>query len=76
MQRAKKATIYIDNELFRALRLKAIDVERTLSELVNDAVRFSLSEDAADLDAIRTRKREKTFSYAEVLASMKRNGKL
>ena len=40
----KRATVYFDSELHRALRVKAAETDRSLSELVNEAVRLSLSE--------------------------------
>ncbi len=76
MSDAKRATIYLDPTLHRALRLKAVQNDASISELVNDAVRSSLREDAIDLEAIRTRKNEKTRSFESFVDEMKRNGTL
>ena len=51
----KRATIYLDTELHRALRLKAPETDRSISDLVNTAVQHSFSEDAEDLAAFSQR---------------------
>ena len=71
-----RATIYLDKDLHRALRLKAADTHRSVSEIVSDAVRESLREDEEDLAIIAKRANEKTISYEELLALLKANGKI
>lgn len=68
---AKRATIYCDLELHKALRLKARETSRSVSELVNEAVRESLSEDAEDLAAFRERAGEPLISYEEMVKRLK-----
>jgi hypothetical protein len=72
----KRATIYFDPQLHRALRLKAAETDRSLSELVNDAVRRSLSEDAEDLAAFKERAHEPNLVFEEVIKDMKQRGRL
>jgi plasmid stability protein len=72
----KRSTVYIDTELHRALRVKAAETERSISELINEAVRNSLLEDSVDLSAFRERKDEPIFSFEEVLKQLKKNGKI
>lgn len=71
-----RATIYLDKDLHKALRLKAADTHRSISEIVSDAVRESLREDEEDLAVIAKRSKEKTMTYAELLAVLKANGKI
>jgi plasmid stability protein len=71
-----RATIYLDKDLHRALRLKAADTHRSISEIVSEAVRESLREDEADLAIIAERANEKTISYEELLALLKADGKI
>jgi plasmid stability protein len=71
-----RATIYLDKDLHRALRLKAADTHRSISEIVSEAVRESLREDQADLAIIAQRASEKTISYEELLALLKADGKI
>jgi len=63
----KRATVYFDAQLHRALRLKAAETDRSVSELVNDAVRQSLAEDAEDLAAFEERGQEPSLLFENVL---------
>ena len=76
MSKVKRATIYLDPTLHRALRVKAAETEYSVSALVNAAVRLSLREDAADLAAFKQRAREPALSFEAVLKDLKRRGKL
>jgi predicted transcriptional regulator len=71
-----RSTVYLEPELHQALRLKAAHSRRSMSEIVNDALRQSLREDEADLAAVRARKKEKALSYEDFLAKLKANGAL
>ena len=66
----KRATVYFDDDLHRALKLKAFEAERSISDLVNEAVRGSLDEDRIDLRTIRSRAKEKTVPYAAFLKKL------
>jgi hypothetical protein len=76
MNLPKRATIYFDPELHRALRLKAAATERSISEMVNDAVKLVLSEDADDLSAFKERSHEKNLDFEDVVKSLKQRGKI
>jgi len=73
---SKRTTIYLDPALHQALRLKAASSNRTVSELVNEAVRQSLREDQEDLTAIAERVAEPTVSYEDLLTDLKTHGKI
>ncbi|MGB5621153.1 MAG: ribbon-helix-helix domain-containing protein [Gammaproteobacteria bacterium] len=72
----KRATVYFDPALHRALRLKAAETDRSLSELVNEAVRNSLAEDAEDLAAFGDRVAEPDMPFESVVKELKRSGKI
>jgi predicted transcriptional regulator len=72
----KRATVYFDPEIHRALRHKAAETDRSLSDLVNDAVRASLAEDAEDLAAFEERATEPSVSFERVVRDLKRRGKI
>ena len=72
--RTKRATIYFDPTLHKALRLKSVETSRSVSELVNDAVREALSEDADDLLAFEERADEALISYEEMVKRLKKDG--
>ena len=72
----KRTTIYFDAEVHQALRLKSIETERSLSELVNEAVRLALGEDAVDLAAFEERAAEKNLSFQRVMKDLERRGRI
>jgi hypothetical protein len=73
---AKRSTIYFSPDLHRALRVKAAHTQRTVSDLVNDAVRLALREDQEDLAAFAEREAEPVLSYEELLKDLKAHGKI
>ena len=73
---SKRATIYLDPDLHRAVRMKAVEVEKSVSELVNAAVRQSLAEDADDLAAFRARAKEPNLDFETVVNDLRRREKL
>lgn len=74
--KTKRATIYFDPALHKALRLKAAETEQSMSDMVNDAVRVLLAEDAEDLAAIDARKEEPTVSFEDFVKDLKDRGRL
>jgi len=76
MATTKRATIYLEAPLHRALRLKSAETESSISELVNAAIRHSLAEDADDLAAFRDRADEPTVSFETVVRDLRKRGKL
>ena len=72
----KRATVYFDPGLHRALRLKSAATERSISELVNEAVKTALAEDADDIEAFEVREQEPDYAFDEVVKDLKRRGKL
>ena len=76
METSKRATIYFDPEIHKALRLKAAATDRTVSDTVNDAVRAALAEDAEDLSAANERAGERNISFEKFVEGLKRRGRL
>jgi predicted transcriptional regulator len=72
----KRATIYLDPDLHKALRLKAIETSRSVSELVNEAIREALAEDAEDIAAFEERVEEPLISYDEMVKRLKKDGRI
>jgi len=72
----KRATIYFDSFLHRALRLKSAETERSISELVNEAVKAALAEDASDFEAFDVREKETDYVFEDVVRDLKRRGKI
>jgi predicted HicB family RNase H-like nuclease len=76
METTKRATVYFDPEIHRALRLKAAATERSISELVNEAVELALSEDAEDLEIFEQRRGGPLLGFDEVVKDLKRRGRI
>jgi hypothetical protein len=72
----KRSTIYFDPLLHKALRMKSAETSRTISELVNEAVRLSLAEDAEDLAAFNERAHEPDLDFEDVLKDLQQRGKI
>jgi predicted transcriptional regulator len=72
----KRATVYFDPALHRALQHKALETSRSLSDIVNDVIQHALAEDAEDLAAFEERVSEPLISYEAVLKELKANGRL
>ena len=73
---AKRATVYFDPEIHRALRMKSAASERSISDVVNEAVRLSLAEDAEDLAAFDSRAKEPSLDFEKVVKALRRRGKI
>jgi len=72
----RRTTVYLDADLHKALRLKAVSISRSVSELVNDAVREVLVEDAEDIEAFEEREKELLVSYDEMVKRLKKDGRI
>jgi len=74
--KVKRATVYFDPQLHRALRMKAAETDRSISELVNEAIRQSLLEDMGDIAAFEERAEEPNLAFEDVLKELRRGGKI
>jgi hypothetical protein len=73
---ASRVTVYLDPDLHKALRLKAVETSQSVSELVNKAVKEALAEDAEDIAAFEERTGEPLISYDEMVKRLKRDGRI
>lgn len=69
-----KATLYLDETVHKALRLKAAETRHSMSDLVNDALKASLLDDLEDIEEMKKRRVEKTIGFEEFLGQLKRDG--
>jgi plasmid stability protein len=76
MGNSKRATVYFSADVHKALRLRAAASDRSVSDMVNDAVRAALAEDAIDLESFATRRAEKSVSFESFVNGLKRRGKI
>jgi hypothetical protein len=70
----QRTTIYFDPDLHKALKLKALETSRSITDLVNQSVRDALSEDIEDINVFEERKNEALISYEQMLRKLKKNG--
>ena len=72
----KRATIYFEPEVHKALRLKSAEIDSSISVFVNEAIKAQLAEDAEDLEDFDKRKNEPALSFEEFLKKLKKDGKI
>ena len=73
---SKRATVYFDPKLLRAIQIKAVETESSVSAIITKAIKSYLSEDAEDLAAFDERAKEPGASFEQVLKKLKRDGKI
>ena len=76
MDHTKRATVYFDADVHQALRLKAATADRSISDMVNEAVRAALAEDAEDLAAFDQRRAERSVSFESFVRSLRQRGRI
>ena len=76
MEESKRATVYFDAAVHQALRLKAAATDRSISDMVNDAVKVALAEDAEDLAAFDQRRSERSISFESLVRDLRKRGRI
>ena len=76
MDESKRATVYFDADVHQALRMKAAAADRSISDVVNEAVKIALAEDAEDLAAFEERKAEKGVSFESFVRGLRQRGRI
>lgn len=73
---SKRATVYLDPQLHKVLKLKAAETSVSISQIIDEALRKELAEDEQDLKVFQARAKEPTVSYEKLLVELKRDGKI
>ena len=73
---SKRSTVYLEPTIHKVLRMKAVETSRSVSELINEAVRVTLMEDAEDYAAFDERASEPLISFSSMLKQLKCDGKI
>jgi len=73
---SKRSTIYLDPTLHQALRIKSLETSRSMSEIINEAVKEALAEDAEDLAVFEERANEPLVSYERMVKRLKKDGRI
>lgn len=73
---AKRATIYFDPDIHKALKIKSLETSRSISDLVNQAVKEALSDDVEDILSFEERKNEPLISYDQMVKKLRKDGRI
>jgi len=73
---SKRATIYLEPQIHKLLKLKAAETSSSISEIVNDLLRAEFLDEAEDIQSIKERINEPTISYETLLKELKDEGRL
>ena len=76
MRQMKRATIYFEEKLHTALKIKAAEISTSVSDLVNEAIKEVFFEDLEDLEAFEERKNEETIDFESFLKHLKKDGSI
>jgi hypothetical protein len=76
MSATRRATVYLEPDVHRALRLKAASTDRSISEMVNAALKHAFAEDAVDLESYEQRREEPSIPFEDFVRGLRRRGKL
>jgi len=72
----KRATVYFDPDIHRALKIKAALTNKSISEFIDQAIKHEFAEDEEDIRVFKERIHEPTISLEDVLKDLKSNGKI
>lgn len=71
-----RTTITLNDKLYKALKLRAVESNVSVSSIVEDAVKFQILEDLEDIEEAKKRENEPTHSFDELVAEFKKEGLL
>jgi len=63
----KRSTVYLEPALHKAVKTKASLASLTMSDLINEAIRESLQQDAFDIEAVEQSENETSYALEDVL---------
>lgn len=73
-QLSQRSTIYFEPSVHKALRIKAAEESRSISDIIHEAVSLLASEDAEDIADFDARTGEPNIGHDEFLLSLKADG--
>jgi hypothetical protein len=71
-----RTTITLNDRLFRALKMRAADSDKNISQLVEDAVKYQVLEDFEDIEDASKREHESAYSFDDLVKQFKAEGLL
>lgn len=73
---SKRFTIRLDTGLHQMLRIKALETSRSMSEIINEAVKESLTNDADDIDTFKEKANEPLISHEQMIKRLKKDSRI
>ncbi len=70
----KKTTVYLEPEILKAAKIRAVEAEESLAEYLRKAVVAQLSEDYEDIETFKAREKEPNVSFEKMMAGLKKRG--
>ena len=70
----RKSTIYLRDDLHKAVKIKAAETDKSVSEVIEEAVEVLLQEDLEDLETVKKRSRGPFVTYEQLLKNLKKDG--
>lgn len=70
----KKTTVYLEPEILKAAKLRAVEAEESLAEYLRKAVLAQLAEDYQDIETFKSRGKEPAVTFEKMMAGMKKRG--
>lgn len=71
-----RTTITINDKLYRALKMRAADSDASISQLIENAVKYQVLEDLEDIEDAKKRQQESSYSFDDLVAQLKAEGLL
>ncbi len=71
-----RTTITINDTVFRALKMRAVESDESVSKLVEDAVKYQILEDLEDIEDAKVRDNEPGYSFNDLVSKFKAEGLL
>ena len=69
-----RKTITINDKLFRSLKMRAAESDKSVSALAEDAVKYQVLEDFEDIEDAQKRADEKEYSFDNLVKEYKVEG--
>lgn len=71
-----RTTITINDKLFRALKMRAAETDKSISQFVENAIKYQILEDFEDIEDATKRQDEPSNSFDDLVAQFKAEGLL
>ena len=71
-----RTTITINDKLFRTLKMRAAETDESVSQLVENAIKYQILEDFEDIEDANNREHESVHSFVDLVKQFKAEGLL